>query len=166
VQHSSIIDLKQTIGPEIQTPDRTETAKEEQHDSDDEDDNNADRINEDILAEILKESDDEDSSQKKKKNLSPTKKDNILSEKALEEERERMQDPLEIIDRYENSSRLKEKPSDHICYLEDSIAYSPLNISRMSYTQYKKIGGDLGSSDNEKVAGRPSCIAVYILFNV
>lgn len=110
------------------------------------------------LDEILNESDDEETSPKQ--NLtSPIKKENNLSAKGLEEEKE--QDPLSIIDKYENSSRLKEKPKDHICYLEDCLSNRPLNISRMAFKQYKNIGTLLSISEDEKMAGRPSCLAVY-----
>lgn len=111
------------------------------------------------LDAILKESDDEESAKPTGK-LSPVKKDNILFEKAQEEEREKMQDPLEIIDRYENYSRLKEDIKTHICHLEDTASIKQVNFSRLSFSQYKSIGSMLANTENEKVAGRPSCIAV------
>jgi hypothetical protein len=143
-----------TQSPTPNSPERTDSP-----DNKSDNDNESNEIKYSLDA-ILKESDDEESSKPTGK-LSPVKKDNILFEKAQEEEREKMQDPLEIIDRYENNTKLKEDIKTYIYHLEGNASINQVNYSRLSFSQYKAIGTMLASTENDKVAGRPSCIAVF-----
>jgi len=72
-------------------------------------------------------------------------------------------DPLDIVNKYENSSRAEERHEKCIRPIEENMAKCTMGIRRMAYTEYKGIGANLTNPDHEKMWGRPSCICVFLI---
>ncbi len=103
---------------------------------------------EEALTEILKECCLEE-------NIAGTSSDVIPQMRAA--------DPLDLVDAYERSTVLKEQPLSGIQYLEESMIYSPLSVSRVQYRYHREIGSALGSAVENKLVGKSICIFVSLI---
>eukprot|EP00826_Nyctotherus_ovalis_P041470 TRINITY_DN4174_c0_g1_i2.p1 TRINITY_DN4174_c0_g1~~TRINITY_DN4174_c0_g1_i2.p1 ORF type:complete len:233 (+),score=52.49 TRINITY_DN4174_c0_g1_i2:149-847(+) len=72
-----------------------------------------------------------------------------------------LQDPMETVDRYENSSRTAEVLVNFARPIEDMMSRNSLNVTRMVYGHLKNVGAAFANPEYEQLFGRPSCIFVW-----
>jgi len=86
-----------------------------------------------------------------------------LSSIKISEERDRLdkenEDPLELVEAYENASLKNAASKDKIKYLAESNLYNPIEVRRMKYRNYRKIG------DKFKIE-YPTSIQVLFTYNI
>ncbi len=105
-----------------------------------------------LLEKILQKDDDEDFSSTKKKSLEKAEAPKPV---------ERITDPLLIIDRHETRTRFERRP-ELVQHLEDNKLYTTMDISRMNYTEHKRVVQAFATPEVEKLAGEPTCISVRL----